>query len=76
MDARGGALETGAIRLRGDQRSVCVIRVKRANVVRAQFHNLFEGVAQAGCGRICQPRPDGVVSRVVVGRVPGLVRTC
>ena len=73
MDAWGGALEMGAIRLRGDQRSVCVIYVKRANVVRAQFHNLFEGVA--GSGQICRPRPDGVVSRIVVGRVPGLVQT-
>ena len=74
MNACGGALETGAIHLRGDQRSVCVIRVKRANVVRAEFHDLFEGVA--GGGRICRPRSDGVISRVVVGRVPGLVRTC
>ena len=74
MDACGGTLEMGAICLRGDQRSVCIIHVKRVNVVHAEFHDLFEGVA--GGGQICQPRPDGVVSRVVIGRVPGLVRAC
>ena len=40
----GGALETGAIHLRGDQCSICIIRMKRENVVHAEFHNLFEGV--------------------------------
>ena len=71
MEACSGTLEAGAIRLRGDQPPVRIVGVKRADGVRPELHNLLESVI--GGGGMSRPRANGVVGRVVVGGVPGLV---
>ena len=71
MEVCSGTLEAGAIRLRGDQPPVRIVGVKWADGVRPELHDLLESVI--GGGGMSRPRANGVVGRVVVGGVPGLV---
>ena len=76
VDARSGAPGVRRIRLRGDQASIRVVGVGRADGVGAELDDLLQSVS--GGGRINRPRPNGVIGRVVLGGVPGLVEimTC